>query len=442
MKSAFQLALEQDNKKQQKQTESQSPDQPKQEVQDLINRNVAVGNDPGKGLGEMLNVGVPKPRRGQTTDDGLENTAPKDIKQSKDYGKIDYVGSGSESAQKTLDRFNQAREAGIIPWERQQWERQPSDSATPYDDVVENPYTQTPYSSYGQNGQYGQYGYPYDVSSIEDINNMLEPYHLPTDKELKREKRDMMIRALGDGISAIAGMAGSIAGGENTINPDASLTKTGMERADKLREERRKNYTAYLNSALKREQASAAKLRAMSAAERNRFTAETQRMKAERAIIAAERKLEMAETKQAAEIAHKEAMDAISQMKAEAYARWVDGKLSDLEYRRQLEWFKAETQRMNSIRAGKSGGGSGKSGSSSSGRSGGGSSSGGGKTTVKYDEYGNPTGATWSGTGTPPATINPGAQGSGRSGSSGGNGGGSGSATRDFLRGNRGKKKK
>jgi hypothetical protein len=194
--------------------------------------------------------------------------------------------------------------------------------------------------AYGYPG-YG-YGYP-DVQTLDDVTNALMPYHVPNSEELKkeqkRERRDMLIRSLGDGISAIAGLTTAINGGPNIVNPDASLAKSGREMYDKLREQRRKDYTAYLNAALKKEQASAAKLRAMSAAERSKFTAETARMKAESAIRVAEGKLEVAEGKAAADKAYKEAIAEIRRQHEEAYKKWVDGKLT-------IEQYKAETQRL------------------------------------------------------------------------------------------------
>lgn len=205
--------------------------------------------------------------------------------------------------------------------------------------------------------------------SLEDINAFLgaDSYHIPDAKDLKREKRDMMIRAIGDGISAIAGMAGSIKGGPNTVDANNSLTKSGREMIEKLREERRKNYTAYLNAALKREQADAANMRAKAYLERSREVSRREAMKAEHAIKMAEQKMKLAQDKQAADEAYKEAMAEINREKLRIQEEYNKGRLAQGEARLAIQRLDAETRRINANKP-KGGGGSGggKSGSSSS----------------------------------------------------------------------------
>lgn len=232
------------------------------------------------------------------------------------------------------------------------------------------------FSGYGTDPAYmaQQSGYtplvsPRQPYSLEDINAFLgaDNYHIPDAKDLKREKRDMMIRALGDGISAIAGMAGSIKGGPNTVDASNNLTKSGREMVEKLREERRKNYTAYLNAALKREQADAANMRARAYLERSREVSRREAMKAEHAIKMAEQKMKLAQDKQAADEAYKEAMAEIQRERLRIQDEYNKGRLAQGEARLAIQRLDAETRRINANRP-KGGGGSGggKSGSSSS----------------------------------------------------------------------------
>lgn len=240
----------------------------------------------------------------------------------------------------------------------------------PSDDTEDSPIdgygTSGTYSGYGayENPGYGAYGYPgygygySDVQTLDDVTNALMPYHVPNEEELKkeqkRERRDMLIRSLGDGISAIAGLTTAINGGPNIVNPDASLAKSGREMYDKLREQRRKDYTAYLNAALKKEQASAAQLRARSAADRNRYTAETQRMRAEYAIQNAQQKIEIAENKQKADQAYKEAIIEIKRQQAAVDKAYKEGRLSIAQYDAETRRLKAHETAVKSA-AGKKG---------------------------------------------------------------------------------------
>lgn len=222
--------------------------------------------------------------------------------------------------------------------------------------------------AYGYPG-YG-YGYP-DVQTLDDVTNALMPYHVPNSEELKkeqkRERRDMLIRSLGDGISAIAGLTTAINGGPNIVNPDASLAKSGREMSDKIREQRRKDYTAYLNAALKREQASAATLRARTNLERSREISRREAMKAEHAIKIAEQKMQLAKDKQAADEAYHDALVAIQKERLRIQEEYNQGRLSLAEKNLAIKQLKATEDRLKS-------GGRSSSGSRRGGSSGGGSS--------------------------------------------------------------------
>lgn len=246
------------------------------------------------------------------------------------------------------------------------------------------------YGGYGgyENPGYGTYGYPGygygypDVQTLDDVTNALMPYHVPNSEELKkertRERRDMLIRSLGDGISAIAGLTTAINGGPNIVNPDASLTKSGREMYDKLREQRRKDYTAYLNAALKREQASAATLRARTNLERSREISRREAMKAEHAIKIAEQKMQLAKDKQAADEAYHEALVAIQKERLRIQEEYNQGRLSIAEKNIAIKQLNATERRL---------------------KSGGRSSGGGSVTTHTHKETGeNPDGTKWTDT--------------------------------------------
>lgn len=261
------------------------------------------------------------------------------------------------------------------------------------DDTEDSPIdgygTSGTYSGYGAYGYpgYGAYGYPgyggySDVQTLDDVTNALMPYHVPNEEELKkeqkRERRDMLIRSLGDGISAIAGMTTAINGGPNIVNPDASLAKSGREMYDKLREQRRKDYTAYLNAALKREQASAATLRARTNLERSREISRREAMKAEHAIKIAEQKMQLAKDKQAADEAYHEALVAIQKERLRIQEEYNQGRLSIAEKNTAIKQLNATERRL---------------------KSGGRSSGGGSVTTHTHKETGeNPDGTKWTDT--------------------------------------------
>ena len=357
---------------------------PKQEVQNLINRNLAAGNDPGKGVGRMMNQDKgAKPKKGQATDDGLEGTAPKGIKQYNDYGKIDYVQhSDSESHQNVSDRFDEANEKGLIPWNKQQESGSQGagtddymDSFKSIMDMLDEDNTSsastTPTYPAGPGYGYG-YGYPgYYPSSLGDVTSMLEPYHMPTKEDLKKEKRNMAIRALGDGISAIAGMAGAINGGPNTVDATNSLTKTGRELIEKMREQRRKDYTAYLNAALKREQTNAANLRAMTQLERSREVSRRGRQTLALNVLDKINRWQNAKDANEIKDAHNKAIEAINKAKAEVEKQYKQGLISAKERQLTLDEYDNVTKRINAnanmTRAQKAGSGGGKSGAGSNG---------------------------------------------------------------------------
>lgn len=216
------------------------------------------------------------------------------------------------------------------------------------------------------------YGYPgYYPSSLGDVTSMLEPYHMPTKEDLKKEKRNMAIRALGDGISAIAGMAGAINGGPNTVDATNSLTKTGRELIEKMREQRRKDYTAYLNAALKREQTNAANLRAMTQLERSREVSRRGRQTLALNVLDKINRWKNAKDANEIKDAHNKAIEAINKAKAEVEKQYKQGLISAKERKLTLDEYDNVTKRINAdanmMRAQKAGSGGSKSGGGSNG---------------------------------------------------------------------------
>jgi hypothetical protein len=68
--------------------------------------------------------------------------------------------------------------------------------------------------------------------------------------ERKRERRDRMIGAVGDGISAIANLVATTQYAPNMYNSENSLEGKARERYEKMREEYKKNRDEYLNNAI------------------------------------------------------------------------------------------------------------------------------------------------------------------------------------------------
>ena len=93
-----------------------------------------------------------------------------------------------------------------------------------------------------------------DVDGYDKILNILsknsELSAAEEERQRKREKRDMLVRSIGDGISAIAGLVGSASGSPNTVSHEMSLTKAGMALRDKIRKEREERRDLYTRRAL------------------------------------------------------------------------------------------------------------------------------------------------------------------------------------------------
>lgn len=100
--------------------------------------------------------------------------------------------------------------------------------------------------------------------SYVDMLNMLHPQLTPEEieQQKKKEKRDKMFAAIGDGISAIANLIGTANYAPNMFNAANSMSAKARERYDKLNKEREENSRYYTNAymnALKADQDAADK---------------------------------------------------------------------------------------------------------------------------------------------------------------------------------------
>ena len=95
---------------------------------------------------------------------------------------------------------------------------------------------------------------PKKMSYVEMFRQM-SPYKPPTAEELenarKKEKRDKVFAAIGDGIAAISNLYFTTKGAPNAFDPRNSLSAKARERWDKLNKEREENARYYMQEAMK-----------------------------------------------------------------------------------------------------------------------------------------------------------------------------------------------
>lgn len=95
---------------------------------------------------------------------------------------------------------------------------------------------------------------PKKMSYVEMFRQM-SPYKPPTAEELenarKKEKRDKVFAAIGDGIAALSNLYFTTKGAPNAFDPRNSLSAKARERWDKLNKEREKNARYYMQEAMK-----------------------------------------------------------------------------------------------------------------------------------------------------------------------------------------------
>lgn len=91
--------------------------------------------------------------------------------------------------------------------------------------------------------------------SYVEIFRQMSPYKPPTaeelEKERKKEKRDKMFAAIGDGIAALSNLYFTTKGAPNAFDPRNSLSAKARERWEKLHKEREENARYYMQEAMK-----------------------------------------------------------------------------------------------------------------------------------------------------------------------------------------------
>lgn len=95
---------------------------------------------------------------------------------------------------------------------------------------------------------------PKKMSYVE-MFRQVSPYKPPTAEELenarKKEKRDKVFAAIGDGIAALSNLYFTTKGAPNAFDPRNSLSAKARERWDKLNKEREENARYYMQEAMK-----------------------------------------------------------------------------------------------------------------------------------------------------------------------------------------------
>ena len=91
--------------------------------------------------------------------------------------------------------------------------------------------------------------------SYVEMFRQMSPYKPPTaeelEKERKKEKRDKVFAAIGDGIAALSNLYFTTKGAPNAFDPRNSLSEKARERWDKLNKEREENGRYYMQEAMK-----------------------------------------------------------------------------------------------------------------------------------------------------------------------------------------------
>lgn len=90
--------------------------------------------------------------------------------------------------------------------------------------------------------------------TYQQMFSKLNPYAPPTpeevEKEKKRERREKIFSAIGDGVSALANLYFASQGAQNMYDPEHSMSKKVNDHWDKLRKERQDNAYKFSNAML------------------------------------------------------------------------------------------------------------------------------------------------------------------------------------------------
>lgn len=95
--------------------------------------------------------------------------------------------------------------------------------------------------------------------SYEEMFRLLNPYKPPTQEELekerKKQRREQIFAAIGDGISALSNLFFTTQYAPNMYRPSETQSEKTRKRWDKLTAERNANMTAYINGLMRARQA-------------------------------------------------------------------------------------------------------------------------------------------------------------------------------------------
>lgn len=95
--------------------------------------------------------------------------------------------------------------------------------------------------------------------SYEEMFRLLNPYKPPTQEELekerKKQRREQIFAAIGDGISALSNLFFTTQYAPNMYRPTETQSEKTRKRWDKLTAERNANMTAYINGLMRARQA-------------------------------------------------------------------------------------------------------------------------------------------------------------------------------------------
>lgn len=149
--------------------------------------------------------------------------------------------------------------------------------------------------------------------SYEELFKKLNPYTPPTPEELEKEKkkqrREQIINAIGDGVYALSNLFFTTQYAPNMYKSGSNLTEKAQVRYDKLKKERDANNLAYYNGMLKAKQADERKSEAERAWERQLgLDAEKRKQREEDLAHRAERE-KIADDRYAAEQEYKKGRD-------------------------------------------------------------------------------------------------------------------------------------
>lgn len=93
------------------------------------------------------------------------------------------------------------------------------------------------------------------ATTYQDIITRTSPYKPMTDEEVaaqrRKQKREMLFAALGDGISSIANLVATTKGAPSAYNPEQGLTKRLQDRYDKMKAERKAEDAEYYEQMIK-----------------------------------------------------------------------------------------------------------------------------------------------------------------------------------------------